>query len=372
MHYVVVGGAVDGVGCAVGRTGRRANSPDPPTSGSLGRMSHPTVFEEDLPASVRAVRAIRAGGPEVLEYAESQTVQPGAGQLLIRTAAAGVNFIETYQRSGVYPVEYPFTPGKEGAGEIVALGEGVEDFELGQRVTTTEAATGTYATHFLVDAAKAVTVPDSVSDQEAAALPLQGVTAHYLMNSTYKVSPGETVLTHAGAGGVGQILTQLLKARGARVITTTSTEEKAEIAAAAGADHVLGYENFAERVRDITNGTGVSAVFDGVGKDTFTGSLDSLAVRGVMVLFGGASGQVPPYDLQDLNARGGLFITRPALHWYLRNAEERTWRFTELFSAVESGDLKLSIGQTYALANAAQAHEDLEARRTTGKLLLVP
>lgn len=335
-------------------------------------MSQPTVFEEDLPDSVRVTRAAQAGGTEVFETVDVPTPTLAPGQMLVRTAAAGVNFIETYQRSGVYPVQYPFVPGTEGTGEIVAIGEGVEDFKLGQRIATTEAASGTYASHFAVDAAKAVQVPEEVSNEQAGALPLQGATSHYLINSTYKVSPGETVLTHAGAGGVGQILTQLLKAKGARVITTTSTPEKAEIAKAAGADHVLGYEDFAEQVREITNGNGVSVVFDGVGKDTFTGSMDSLAVRGTMVLFGGASGQVPPYDLQDLNKRGGLYITRPALHWYLRNAEERTWRFTELFSALSQGELTLNIGQTYALDQAGQAHDDLEGRRTTGKLLLIP
>ncbi len=335
------------------------------------RMSEPTMFEEDFPDTAVVTRAREAGGPEVFETLEVPAPTPGRGQLLVKTAAAGVNFIETYQRSGVYPVEYPFVPGSEGAGEIIAVGEGVESFSTGQRVASTEAI-GTYSTHFVVDAAKAVAVPDGVSDEQAAALPLQGVTAHYLINSTYRVSPGETVLTHAGAGGVGQILTQLLKARGARVITTTSTPEKAEVAEAAGADYVLGYEGFAEKVRQITNDEGVSVVYDGVGKDTFTGSLDSLAVRGTMVLFGGASGQVPPYDLQDLNKRGGLYITRPAVHWYLRNAEERTWRFTELFAALTSGDLKLNIGGSYPLAEAGRAHQDLEGRKTTGKLLLKP
>ncbi|WP_147105991.1 quinone oxidoreductase family protein [Nesterenkonia populi] len=335
-------------------------------------MSEPTVYPEDLPDYATVVRAREAGGPEVFEVADVTAPEPGPGQLLVRTASAGVNFIETYQRSGVYPVEYPFTPGAEGAGEILAAGDDVETFHIGQRVTTCEAATGTYASHFLVDAEKAVAVPDEISDEQAAALPLQGITAHYLISSTYRVSPGETVLTHAGAGGVGQILTQLLKARGARVITTTSTPEKAKIAEDAGADHVIPYEDFPAKVRQITNSEGVSAVYDGVGKDTFEGSLESLAVRGVLVLFGGASGQVPPYDLQDLNRRGGLYVTRPAIHWYLQNAEERTWRYTELFHHLSEGTLSLSIGETYPLAEAGQAHEDLESRRTTGKLLLKP
>lgn len=330
------------------------------------------MFEEDLPETARVTRARQAGGVEVFENVEVPAPTPGSGQLLVKTAAAGVNFIETYQRGGVYPVQYPFTPGGEGAGEIVAAGDGVEGFRIGQRVTTSEAATGTYSSHFLVEASKAVVVPEGVSSEQAAALPLQGVTAHYLVNSTYKVSPGQTVLTHAGAGGVGQILTQLLKAKGARVITTTSTSEKAEIAQAAGADYVLDYDGFAERVHEITKGEGVPVVYDGVGKDTFTGSLESLAVRGTMVLFGGASGQVPPLDLQDLNRRGGLYVTRPAMNWYLRNTEERNWRFTELFTALTGGDLKLNIGGTYPLAEAGRAQDDLENRRTTGKLLLIP
>ena len=335
-------------------------------------MTEQTVFPEDLPSSARAVRAEHAGGTEVLGPTEVPVVEPERGRLLVETAAAGVNFIETYQRSGVYPVEYPFTPGAEGAGRVIAVGEGVEGFSLGQRITTTEAVSGTYSTHFTVEASKSAAVPEEVTDEQAAALPLQGITAHYLINSTYRVSPGETVLTHAGAGGVGQILTQLLKAKGARVITTTSSDEKAKIAQAAGADYVLGYEDFAEQVKEITKGEGVAAAYDGVGKDTFDGSLTSLAIRGTLVLFGGASGQVPPFDIQELNRRGGLYVTRPAIHWYLRNAEERTWRYTELFSALTSGDLSLSIGGTYPLDEAGRAHDDLENRRTTGKLLLVP
>ncbi|GAA1453823.1 quinone oxidoreductase family protein [Nesterenkonia lacusekhoensis] len=335
-------------------------------------MSEQTVFPEDLPDSALVMRAEEAGGTDVFQAADVSLPSPGEGQILVKTAAAGVNFIETYQRSGVYPVDYPFTPGTEGAGTVISLGEGVEGFTVGERVATTEAATGTYSTHFVVDAAKAVHVPDEVTDEQAAALPLQGVTAHYLINSTYRVSAGETVLTHAGAGGVGQILTQLLKAKGARVITTTSTEEKAKIAQAAGADYVLGYDNFAEQVLEITKGEGVSVVYDGVGKDTYQGSLESLAVRGMLVAFGGASGQVPPIDPQELNRRGGLFVTRPAVHWYLRNAQERAWRFSELFSALTAGELELNIGGTYPLTEVARAHEDLEGRRTTGKLLLVP
>ncbi|WP_218221527.1 quinone oxidoreductase [Nesterenkonia sp. Act20] len=335
-------------------------------------MNEQSVFPEDLPDRARVVHAAQAGGTEVLVPAEVAMPEPGPHQVLVETAAAGVNFLETYQRSGVYPMEYPFTPGTEATGTVLAVGEAVESLSAGQRVTTMEAASGTYASHFLVDSSKAVAVPDEVTDEQAAALPLQGITAHYLMNSTYRVAPGQTVLTHAGAGGVGQILTQLLKAKGARVITTCSTEEKAQIAQAAGADYVLGYENFAEKVHEITKGEGVAAVFDGVGKDTYLGSLESLAVRGTFVLYGGASGQVPPLDPQDLNRRGGLYLTRPSTHWYLRNAEERSWRYAELFDSLTGGDLKLSIGASYSLEDAGRAHDDLENRRTTGKLLLTP
>lgn len=343
-----------------------------PLFGTLGRMNAQDVFPEDLPSSATQIRVEQTGGPEVLQAVETGLPEPGAHQVLVESGAAGVNFIETYQRSGVYPMEAPFVPGSEGTGTVIAVGEKVESLSIGERIATCEAATGTYSTHFLVDSVKAVKVPDEVSDEQAAALPLQGVTAHYLINSTYRVSPGETVLTHAGAGGVGQLLTQLLKNRGARVITTTSTPQKAEIAQRAGADYVLGYEDFAEKVKEITKDEGVSVVYDGVGRDTFDGSLASLAIRGTMVLFGGASGQVPPLDLQELNRRGGLFVTRPAVHWYLRNAEERAWRFSELFGLLTEGELRLDIGGVYPLAEAARAHEDLEGRRTTGKLVLKP
>ncbi len=340
--------------------------------GTLSAMAEQTVFPEDLPGSMTVTQAEQAGGIEVLRSAEVPVPEPGRGQILVETAAAGVNFIETYQRSGVYPVTYPFTPGTEGAGKVAAIGEGVEKFSVGDRVCTVESATGTYATHFLVDVSRAVRIPENVTFEQAAALPLQGITAHYLINSAYRVSTGETVLTHAGAGGVGQLLTQLLKAKGARVITTTSSPEKAEVAQAAGADYVLGYDGFADKVLEITKDQGVPVVYDGVGRDTYEGSMRSLAVRGTLVVFGGASGQVPPLDLQDLNRRGGLYVTRPSINWYLRNAEERAWRFSELFAALGDRSLEISIGATYALADAGQAQDDLENRRTTGKLLLTP
>ncbi|MET1086918.1 MAG: quinone oxidoreductase [Arthrobacter sp.] len=318
-----------------------------------------------------AIVARQAGGPEVLSYVPIERPVPGPGQLLIRVAAAGVNFIDTYKRSGVYKVQYPFVPGTEAAGTVEAAGEGVTGFVPGDRVATAEGI-DCYAGYALVDEDKALPVPDGLDDLTAAALPLQGLTAHYLINSTFKVEAGHNVLLHAGAGGVGLLLIQLLKAKGARVITTVSTDEKEALALDAGADHVLRYDGFAERVRDLTAGRGVDVVYDGVGKDTFEGSLSSLRVRGTLALFGAASGPVPPVDPQRLNAGGSLFLTRPTIAHYLQDAAERRWRSDEIFAAAADGTLKVRIGAQYPLAEAAQAHRDLEGRRTTGKVVLIP
>ncbi|VXB09036.1 Quinone oxidoreductase [Arthrobacter sp. 9AX] len=318
-----------------------------------------------------AIVAGQAGGPEVLSYVPVERPVPGPGQLLIEVAAAGVNFIDTYKRSGVYKVQYPFIPGSEAAGTVAALGEGVSGFAPGDRVATAE-GTGCYAGYALVDADKALPVPDGLDDLTAAALPLQGLTAHYLINSTFKVEAGHNVLLHAGAGGVGLLLIQLLKAKGARVITTVSTDEKEALAVDAGADHVLRYEGFPQHVRDLTHGRGVDVVYDGVGKDTFDGSLSALRVRGTLALFGAASGPVPPVDPQRLNAGGSLFLTRPTMGHYLQDAAERRWRSDEIFAAAAEGSLKVRIGAQYPLAEAAQAHRDLEGRRTTGKVVLIP
>ena len=312
-----------------------------------------------------------AGGPEVLGVAEVDQPTPAGAELLVRVAAAGVNFIETYQRSGYYPVDYPFTPGAEAAGEVVALGPEASGFAVGDRVAFAEGK-GTYAEFTLVEADKAVPVPEGVSFETAAALPLQGMTAHYLINTTFTVQLGQTVLTHAGAGGVGLLLIQLLKARGARVITTVSTDNKEALAREAGADEVLRYEGFDTAVRELTNGVGVDVVYDGVGRATFDGSLASLRKRGTLVLFGAASGPVPAFDPQRLAAAGSVHLTRPKLLDHLLTVEERRWRSSEVFAAVVDGSLKVRIGATYPLAAAAQAHEDLEARKTTGKVLLVP
>ncbi|CAH0170417.1 2-haloacrylate reductase [Arthrobacter sp. Bi83] len=318
-----------------------------------------------------AIVAQQPGGPEVLDFAEIDRPVPGPGQLLIKVAAAGVNFIDTYQRGGMYKVPFPFTPGSEAAGTVEEVGEGVEDFAMGSRVATAEGSK-CYAGYTVLDAAKALPVPDGVDDLTAAALPLQGMTAHYLINSSFRVEPGHSVLVHAGAGGVGLLLIQLLKARGARVITTVSTDEKEALAREAGADEVLRYDGFAATVRELTNGDGVNVVYDGVGKDTFDGSLSSLRTRGSLVLFGAASGAVPPVDPQRLNAGGSLTLTRPSLAHFLGNPQERLWRSTEIFGAVADGSLSVRIGATYPLAEARRAHEDLEGRRTTGKVLLVP
>ena len=318
----------------------------------------------------KAIVVPEAGGPEILRYEDVDLPEPGPRQVLVKVAAAGVNFIDTYKRSGVYPVSYPFIPGSEAAGTVVAAGL-ESGFREGDRVATAEGG-GTYAAYTLMDADVALPVPAGVTDEAAAALMLQGMTAHYLCNSTFPVRDGQTVLVHAGAGGVGLLLIQLLKAKGATVITTVSTEEKEALAREAGADHVLRYDGFAGQVRALTGGTGVDVVYDGVGAATFDGSLASLRTRGMLVLFGGASGQVPPFDIQRLNSSGSLFLTRPTLAHYLLTPEERQWRARELFDAVLAGTLNVRIGQTYPLAEASRAQADLEGRRTTGKVLLIP
>lgn len=319
----------------------------------------------------KAIVVPAPGGPEILRYEDVDLPEPGPKELLVRVAAAGVNFIDTYKRSGVYPMDYPFIPGAEAAGTVVAAGRDVTAFREGSRVATAEGG-GTYSEYTIMEADKALPIPEGVSEEVAAALPMQGMTAHYLCNSTFPVEEGQTVLTHAGAGGVGLLLIQLLKAKGARVITTASSEEKRDLARSAGADHALDYDGFAEEARHLTDGKGVDVVYDGVGKATFDGSLASLRKRGMLVLFGGASGQVPPFDIQRLNSSGSLFLTRPTLGDYLLTPEERQWRAHELFEMVREGTLDVRIGATYPLAEATRAQQDLEGRRTTGKVLLLP
>ncbi|EME50949.1 NADPH--quinone reductase [Rhodococcus ruber BKS 20-38] len=321
---------------------------------------------------MRAIEVARFGGPEVLTPVEVPAPEPGPGQLLVRTDAVGVNFIDTYFRTGLYPRELPYIPGTEGTGRVVATGEGVAGVAVGDRVSWA-AADGSYADQVLVPAAVAVPVPDAVPAEQAASALLQGMTAHYLLNSTYPAQPGETVLVHAGAGGVGLLLTQLAAAKDVRVITTVSSDEKEALSRGAGATEVLRYsDDLAEQVRDLTGGEGVAAVYDGVGAATFESSLASLRIRGTLALFGAASGPVPPFDLQRLNPAGSLYVTRPTLAHHVRTREELMWRAGDVFAAVADGTLTVRVGARYPLAQAAQAHRDLEARRTTGSIVLLP
>ena len=323
---------------------------------------------------MQAIQVSRTGGPEVLEVVELPDPEPGEGELLVELAAAGVNYIDTYQRSGLYPTPTPFVCGMEGAGRVVAVGPGVADFAAGDRVAW-KAAPGSYAQRVVVPAAEALAVPDAVSDEAAAAVLLQGLTAHYLVTSSYPIKLGDTVLVHAAAGGVGLLLTQLAVARGGRVIGTVSTEEKQRLAHDAGAAEVIRYtevDDLAGRVRSLTDGKGVAAVYDGVGAATFDASLASLRPRGMLVLFGASSGPVPAFEPLRLAAAGSLFLTRPVLSHYTATRDELAWRAREVFEAVVAGDLRVHIGARFALADARTAHEQLQARKTTGKVLLLP
>ncbi len=309
---------------------------------------------------------------DVLMYGSVDDPIPATDEVIVHTTAVGVNFIDTYLRRGLYPSTPPYVPGSEGAGEIVAVGPEVTGLEVGQRVAWV-AAPGSYAELVAVPADKAVVVPDGVDDAIAGASLLRGLTAHYLLDGSSHPRAGETVLIHAGAGGVGLILTQLAKRKGLRVITTVSSEEKADLSRRAGADHVLRYgDDLAARVRDLTDGKGVPVVYDGVGADTFEQSLAATAIRGLIVLFGASSGPVPPFDLQRLNPAGSLSVTRPTLGHFTATREELSWRAGEYFEAIADGDVGVRIGQRYRLADAAQAHADLEARRTTGATVLLP
>jgi NADPH:quinone reductase len=320
---------------------------------------------------VKAIVVERTGGPEVLDLREVPDPRPGPGQLLVEVEAAGVNYRDVYEREGRYGTPLPLVAGAEGAGTVIEVGEGVTDFAVGDRVAWS-AAQGSYAERIVVDAARVVPVPEGVSTEVAAAVLLQGMTALYLATTTYPIALRDTVLVHAAAGGVGLLLTQIATMRGGRVIATTSTEEKAQLAREAGAAEVVGYDGFAERVRELTAGAGVAAAYDGVGRTTFDGSLASLRVRGMLVLFGAASGPVPPFDPMRLEHGGSLFLTRPSVRHYTATREELRSRAAEVFGIVAEGRLQVRIGGRYQLAEARRAHEDLEARRTTGKLLLLP
>jgi NADPH2:quinone reductase len=331
------------------------------------------------PETMRAVVVSEHGGSDKLAVQTRPRPEPGAGQLLVEVAASGVNFMDVYQREGVYPVPMPFIPGVECAGRVVSIGDGVavgdggDDVQVGDLVATA-AGTGTHAEFAVVNARAAVLVPEAVAPDLAAAAMLQGMTAHYLVNSTYRVRDGDTVLVHAGAGGVGRLLIQLAKNKGARVITTVGNTAKVPIARAAGADEVIRQDevdDLAAAVRDLEP-DGVHVAYDGVGKATFDASLASLRRRGMLALFGAASGQVPPFDLQRLNSGGSLFVTRPTLAHYASERDELLWRSGEVLGAIADGSLTILIGGRYGLDEAARAYDDLEGRRTTGKLLIIP
>lgn len=322
---------------------------------------------------MRAIVVSRHGGPEVLEPAEVADPQPGPGQVVVDVAASGVNFIDVYHRSGAYPGEPPFTPGVEGAGTVSAIGEGVTSVGVGDRAAWVMVR-GSYAGRAAVPADRVVPIPDGLPAEDAAAALLQGMTAHYLTHATYPVQPGDTALVHAAAGGMGLLLTQLVKQRGGTVIGSVSTAEKEKLARDAGADEVIPYTeaDVAASVRELTAGAGVAVVYDGVGRDTFDASLASLRPRGMLALYGQASGAVPPLDLQRLNSAGSVFVTRPTLAHYVAERAELLERAGDVLGWVGSGQLAIHVGGRYPVARAHAAHADLEARRTTGKLLLVP
>ena len=326
----------------------------------------------------RALTVTRTGGPEVLVVQVRDVADPGPGQLLVRVAASGVNFMDVYQRQGIYTVPTPFVLGGEGAGQVIAVGEPAGEsaggFAVGDLVAWA-GQPGSHAEVALISAERAVGVPVGVAAELAAAVMLQGMTAHYLLNSTYDVQAGDSVLVHAAAGGVGQLLVQLAKARGAFVIATVGTAAKRDKALTLGADAVLRYDeldDLAAAVRSANGGQGVRVVYDGVGRSTFEASLAALAPRGLLALFGAASGQVPPFDLQRLNPLGSLFVTRPTMADYLATRKELLWRAGSILDAVAAGSLRVEIGGRYSLDEAAQAYTDLEGRTTTGKLLLIP
>ena len=321
----------------------------------------------------KAVRYHSQGGPEVLQVDDVQVGDPGPGQVRVRHTAIGVNFVDTYQRSGLYPMQLPAVAGNEAAGVVEAVGKGVKDLKKGERVCYT-GLPGSYCEERLVPAERMVKLPKGISEEQAASMLLKGMTVHYLIFSTYKVKKGDTVLWHAAAGGVGLIASQWLKKLGVTVIGTVGSEEKAKIARAHGCKHVINYstENFAERVKEITKGKKLPVVYDAVGKSTWEGSLDCLQPRGLMVSFGNASGAVPPVNLGILSAKGSLYVTRPTLATYIAARADLVKRANDLFNVVKSGKVKIETTARYKLADAANAHRDLEGRKTTGSVILVP
>jgi NADPH:quinone reductase len=326
--------------------------------------------------SMHAIEIAEIGGPEVLSYVEKPQPSPGPGEVVIKSEAIGVNFIDTYFRSGSYPRDLPFVLGTEVAGTVAAVGDGVTTLKVDDRAATA-ASSGAYAEFATAPAFLVARVPSAVGLDVAASALLKGMTAHYLLKSVYPVKAGDAVLVHAGAGGVGLILTQWATSLGVRVITTVSTPVKAELSRQAGATDVLDYpgddaQEFGSRIRELTAGAGVAAVYDGVGASTFDASLASLAVRGTLALFGASSGPVPPVDPQRLNAAGSVYLTRPSLVHFTRTGEEFAWRSGELFDAIAAGSLSVTVSESYPLADAAQAHRDLEGRQTVGSIVLTP
>ena len=322
---------------------------------------------------MRAIRVHEYGGPEAMRLEEVPTPKAGEGQALVRLEAAGVNYIDVYQRSGLYKGQLPLPLGLEGAGVVEAAGPGVTAVRVGDRVACT-GVPGSYATHNVVPADRLVTLPAGVDSRTGAAAMLQGMTAHYLAHSTYPLKPGDACLVHAAAGGVGLLLCQMAKRAGARVLGTVSTEDKAKLAREAGAHEVIFYtrQDLETEVKRLTGGKKLQVIYDSVGRDTFEKGLSCLASRGYMVLFGQSSGPVGAFDPQVLNAKGSLFLTRPSLGHYIETREDLVRRAGEVLTWIQKGELKLRIGATFPLAEAAQAHRDLEGRRTTGKVLLIP
>ena len=322
-----------------------------------------------------AIEIAETGGPDVLRYVERPRQTPGPGQVLIKAEAIGVNFIDTYFRTGLYPRPLPFIDGSEVCGTVAEVGQDVTTFQVGDRVASADAP-GAYAEYSVAPADLTAHVPDGISSATAASALLKGMTAHLLVKSVYPVARGDTILVHAGAGGVGLILTQWATSLGARVLTTVSTPVKAALSRRAGAVEVLDYpddpQSFGARVRALTDGDGVAAVYDGVGRSTFDASLASLAIRGTLALYGAASGPVPPVDPQRLNAAGSVYLTRPMRTHFNRSYQEFSWRAGELFDAIAAGTVTVTTGEQYDLRDAAQAHRDLEGRRTTGSTVLTP
>ncbi|MEN3294314.1 MAG: NADPH:quinone reductase [Burkholderiales bacterium] len=322
----------------------------------------------------KAIRIFKTGGPEVLEYVDVEVGAPGPGEVRLRNMACGLNFSDVYFRSGLYPQPMPGAIGIEGAGVVEAVGEGVSHLKPGDRVSYAMRPTGAYAEVRVVPASILVKLPDDIGFETAAAMTLKGLTVQYLFNRTYQLRGGETILFHAAAGGVGLIACQWAKALGVTMIGTVGSDEKAALAKAHGCTHIINYkkENIVERVKEITGGKGVPVVYDSIGNDTFTASLDSLSPMGMLVSFGTTSGPVPPFSLSELASRGSLFVTRPMLNNYAAKREDLDSMAADLFSMVKAGKIRIDINQRYALRDAAAAHSDLESRKTTGSSILIP